>query len=60
MNIRYPIYEGVYRILTNVYPFQLQRMARIQFIQAKGGFLFPRKGSRLPAKEQKKTETGGR
>ena len=25
-------------------------MARIQFIQAKGGFLFPRKGSRLPAK----------
>ena len=43
-----------------VYPFQLQRMARIQFIRAKGGLLFHRKGSRLPAKEQKKTETGGR
>ena len=52
-----------------IYPFQLQRMARIQFIRAKGGLLFHRKGSRLPAKgkgsrlpakEQKKTETGGR
>ncbi len=40
--------------------FSLQRMARIQFIRAKGGLLFHRKGSRLPAEEQKKTETGGR
>ena len=28
--------------------------------KAADGFLFHRKGSRLPAKEQKKTETGGR
>ena len=32
----------------------------ILFIRAKGGFLFHRYGNRLPAKEQKKTETGGR
>lgn len=28
--------------------------------EPKAVFLFHRKGSRLPAKEQKKTETGGR
>lgn len=29
-------------------------MARIQFIRAKGGLLFHRKGSRLPAKNRRK------
>lgn len=40
--------------------FSCNAMARIQFIRAKGGLLFHRKGSRLPAEEQKKTETEGR